>query len=221
MREMETQNSEDSMHLTSRRKYANRPGMGENFETGTFTSFDADFYYKLDESYQKYSIPHLLTKVLWREWHSFPYIKKVVTNNYFKKDLFVKTYISVKDDEGETHNANNLGEGVLQRRKVEHIQLKDHVEKVRYKKSGVGPLVEGWNKTIGKKCTAYITLICMLDWEMFGWLLEKKLINAAKDVTVLAQVRIVENIDSWYGLSMAEVEYLESLEIREEEKDKY
>ena len=220
MRETETQDPEDRMLLKSRVNYANKPKMGENFETGTFASFDTDIYSKIDEDYREY-FPRSLTKVLWREWHSFPYIKKVVTNDYFKKDFFVKTYICFKDDEGETHNANNLSEGVLKLRKVEHIQLKDYVEKVRYKKAGVGPLEKGWKKTTGKKCTAYITLVCMLDWSIFGQIVERKLLKNTKDVLILTQVRIAENIDSWYGLSMAEVEYLESLENREEEKDKY
>ena len=220
MRETETQDPEDRMHLKSRVKYANKPKMGENFQTGTFARFDADFYSKIDKRYRMF-IPRSLTKVLWREVHSFPYIKKKITNDYFEEDFFVKTYICFKDDEGETHNANNLSEGVLELREVEHIQLKDYVEKVRYKKAGVGPLEKGWKKTTGKKCTAYITLVCMLDWRIFGRIVERKLLKNTKDVLILTQVRIAENIDSWYGLSMAEVEYLESLEIREEVKDKY
>ena len=54
MRETETQDPEDRMLLKSRVNYANKPKMGENFETGTFASFDTDIYSKIDEDYREY-----------------------------------------------------------------------------------------------------------------------------------------------------------------------
>lgn len=154
-----------------------------------------------------------------KAWNAYPYCMTILTSHYFTKfKLQIETmHIS---DRGTTENALKCDSSLLSKRIVETIDIaKDPVEvyvesedptKFKSKKTGRGPLTDGWFKTCEPVMCAYKFVTVDVPYWGFGQRLEKYISKTVqRKVQTEGHKKAFCWMDEWFGLTMDDIRKME------------
>ncbi|CAD5214075.1 unnamed protein product [Bursaphelenchus okinawaensis] len=156
-------------------------------------------------------------------WNAHPYCKTVVTNPGYMKGNFQVIIESVHlADNGSTENALGMDKSELKKREVvmldiyseEHLMPKDTTETTdprtfKSKKTGRGPLAEGWQE--GHKPLMCCYKLCRVNFKWFGLQtkVEKSIHKNYPRLFVKFHRDIFIWIDDWYELTLEQIRKIE------------
>jgi len=159
-----------------------------------------------------------------KAWNYYPYTITEYTCSFLPSfSISIKT--RYENNPGTSENVNNLPADVLENLEVDHVDiLTDEVQPHHYKecedlkffkskKTGRGPLKEGWKKESDPIMCSYKTIQIKAE----VWMLQSRLEDYAhkmiREVLLVAHRQAVAWIDEWHGMTIEDVrEYEERMQ---------
>ncbi|KAL3676890.1 hypothetical protein R1sor_026838 [Riccia sorocarpa] len=153
-------------------------------------------------------------------WNAYPRCTTILKCPFLGKFKLVVETNHVAD-RATTENALNLDAKTLKKRQVEFIdiamdQVENYVEEedpslFRSRKTGRGPLKEGWQKTCEPVMCAYKCVTVDVPYWGFGSRIEKFIAkNAQRKILLEGHRKCFCWLDEWFGLTMADVRRMEA-----------
>ncbi|XP_024034697.1 phosphatidylinositol transfer protein 1 isoform X3 [Citrus clementina] len=156
-------------------------------------------------------------------WNSYPRCKTVIKCPYFTKfSLTIETVH--KADNGRSDNVHNLSEEQLAARQVEVLDIastaRDYwsyaiasnnvdFSKFKSKRTGRGPLSEGWQDRCNPVMTAYKLVTIDAPYWGFGYRLEQALLAGERALFLESHRNCFGWIDEWFGVTMQQIREIE------------
>ncbi|MFH4973470.1 hypothetical protein AB6A40_000179 [Gnathostoma spinigerum] len=156
-------------------------------------------------------------------WNAYPYIKTVITNPDYLGERFFITVTSMHlNDNGGTENALNLTEKELEQREVIILNIYDddnlkpseisdetNPRIFTSKRTGRGPLEEGWEKTTTPVMCCY--KVVSLQIRIFGLqtIMERIMHQQYPRIFTKFNRETFCWIDNWYDMTMDDIRSLE------------
>ncbi|KAH9661009.1 hypothetical protein KPL70_024367 [Citrus sinensis] len=156
-------------------------------------------------------------------WNSYPRCKTVIKCPYFTKfSLTIETVH--KADNGRSDNVHNLSEEQLAARQVEVLDIastaRDYwsyaiasnnvdFSKFKSKRTGRGPLSEGWQDRCNPVMTAYKLVTIDAPYWGFGYRLEQALLAGERALFLESHRNCFGWIDEWFGMTMQQIREIE------------
>ncbi|XP_023702468.1 cytoplasmic phosphatidylinositol transfer protein 1 isoform X2 [Cryptotermes secundus] len=176
-----------------------------------------------------YWIQSFIPKVFYvteKAWNYYPFTITEYTCSFIPKfSISIKT--KYENNNGSTDNCLNLDTDALNERTVEFVDIAyDEVnpkhykeeEDVRYfqsRKTGRGPLVEGWRETVIPIMCSY--KIVQVSFEVWGLQTraEDLIQRSIREILLLGHRQAFAWIDEWYGMTLEDVRMYEEQMQRE------
>ncbi|WKY01010.1 hypothetical protein Q1695_015198 [Nippostrongylus brasiliensis] len=207
----------------------NEPFDGEPLLNGQFSQ--GQYTHKIYHLQSK--VPTLIRKIAPKgslaiheeAWNAYPYCKTILTNpDYMKENFFVKIETMHLPDRGTTENAHELTPEQLERREVVNINIAADNEYLNpgdinpattpstfvSEKTGRGPLVGDWRNTVEPVMCAYKLVSVHFKWFGFQKMVENYAHTQYPRLFSKFHREVFCWIDSWYGLTMADIRAIEA-----------
>ncbi|GMH07125.1 hypothetical protein Nepgr_008965 [Nepenthes gracilis] len=171
-------------------------------------------------------------------WNAYPRCKSGFFCPCFKKLVLTVDTIH-KADNGRSENVHGLSKEQLASREVEIIDIVSSARdlwsyvvgccdvdfsKFRSKKTGRGPLLEGWREQCYPVMTAYKLVTVDAPYWGFGKKLEQTLIAGERALFLETHRSCFAWIDEWFGMKLEQLQELEqqnySMSNKEHERDR-
>lgn len=156
-----------------------------------------------------------------KAWNYFPYTITEYNCSFIPKfSIHIET--RYEDDNGSSDNCLKLTEGEFQQREVDFVDIAvDELSPKHYKeeedpkllvskKTGRGPLQEGWRDTVKPIMCSY--KVVRVKFEVFGLQgrVESFAHKAVRDILLLGHRQAFAWIDDWYGLTLEDIREYET-----------
>nr|CDS31220.1 phosphatidylinositol transfer protein [Hymenolepis microstoma] len=159
-------------------------------------------------------------------WNAYPYCRTVITNEYMKKDFFLKVETMHVNDKIDIENVHELPPDLLAKREVIYVDISEDYDgcdpkfdpkTFQSKKTGRGPLVgpKWWEKTDMPVMCAYKLVTCNFKWFALQNIIESFIMKTEHKLFHKFHCQLFCNIDSWHDLSMDDIRRMEA-ETKEE-----
>ncbi|XP_044480014.1 phosphatidylinositol transfer protein 1-like isoform X3 [Mangifera indica] len=200
----------------------NRPFENDLYGRGQFTSK----VYQLQSKAPAWLTTFAPTDALVMQeeaWNAYPRCKTVIKCPYFTKfSLTIETIH--KSDSGQSENVHNLSEEQLAARQVEVLDIastaRDYwsyaigsnstdFSTFKSKRTGRGPLLEGWQDRCNPVMTAYKLVTIDAPYWGFGYRLEQALLAGERALFLESHRNCFGWIDEWFGMTMPQIRQLE------------
>ncbi|KAL3675244.1 hypothetical protein R1sor_025192 [Riccia sorocarpa] len=153
-------------------------------------------------------------------WNAYPHCTTVLKCPFFNKFRLILETTHLPD-RGTSENALKLDPKTLKKRQVEYIDIatdpvENYVEeedptKFKSKRTGIGPLTEGWQQKCEPVMCAYKCVTVDVPYWGFGSRIEKFISkNAQRKILLEGHRKCFCWLDEWHGLSMEDVRRMEA-----------
>jgi len=217
----------EGVEVLKNEPYENVPLLNGKFTKGQYTKKIYHLASKVP-SWIKMVAPKGSLEIVEEAWNAYPYCKTVLSNPGYMKDSF---YIVIETyhlpDDGQKENVHELDSKKLQSRKVVTIDIandtvltndyKDDEDPTKYKsvKTGRGPLIGPWQKTVNPIMTAYKLVTIQFKW----WGLQDRVENFIHSTERRLFLNFHRQVfcwtDKWHGMTMEDIRELEEKTKRE------
>eukprot|EP00243_Klebsormidium_subtile_P011124 TRINITY_DN6183_c0_g1_i3.p1 TRINITY_DN6183_c0_g1~~TRINITY_DN6183_c0_g1_i3.p1 ORF type:complete len:307 (+),score=46.27 TRINITY_DN6183_c0_g1_i3:192-1112(+) len=156
-------------------------------------------------------------------WNAYPRCRTIIKCPYFTS-FSITIESNHAPDRGTSENLLDLNEQDLSLRVIDHVDIaapapaadawyvevgKDEPSEFVSKKTGRGPLKEGWQNTSDPIMTAYkLVRVDAPIWGI-GWKLEQTVIQAERALFLASHKRSFCWMDDWHGLTMEQLRKME------------
>ncbi|GAB4825400.1 hypothetical protein Ancab_008273 [Ancistrocladus abbreviatus] len=156
-------------------------------------------------------------------WNAYPRCKSVIKCPCFSKLVLTIETVHLADN-GLSENVHGLSKEQLASRQVEILDIASSVRdfwsyligccdldfsKFRSKKTGRGPLFEGWRDQCNPVMTAYKLVTVDAPYWGFGKRLEQTLLSGERALFLETHKSCFAWIDEWHGMTLEELNELE------------
>jgi len=220
----------DGVQVLVNKSFANHPLLGGQFSSGQYTKKKYFFRNKVN-GFIRTVAPKSALILDEEAWNAYPYCKTVVTNEYLGENFILTIHTHHLPGRPDHENVHHLSAEELKHREVVIVDIAGNIPSADYtaaedptkfksKKTGRGPLPEGWMKKTEPIMTAY--KLVHFQFKKFGFqnLVEKKVIGYEERLFAKFHRQVFVWIDRWYGLTLDDVRRFEESITAELEKQR-
>ncbi|KAI9469586.1 hypothetical protein LPJ78_001078 [Coemansia sp. RSA 989] len=155
-------------------------------------------------------------------WNGYPSCRTVTTSPWMKDGFKMVTETMHLADRGDTENALNVSQEVLDQREVVYLDVADDSEvpksackpeedpkQYKSKKTGRGPLKGDWAKTCDPVMTCYKLVTVEFKWWGFQTVVEALIMSYTRKAMLLMHRQLFCDTDEWHGMTIDELRELE------------
>ncbi|GAB4859243.1 hypothetical protein Ancab_010703 [Ancistrocladus abbreviatus] len=195
-----------------------RPFEDDVFGKGYYTSKIYRFQSKIPTWITAFATSDAL--ILHEEaWNAYPRCKSVIKCPCFSKLVLTIETVHLADN-GQSENAHGLSKEQLASRQVEILDIASSVRdfwsyligcsdldfsKFRSRKTGRGPLLEGWQEQCNPVMTAYKLVTVDAPYWGFGKRLEQTLLAGERALFLETHRNCFAWIDQWHGMTLEQL----------------
>lgn len=223
----------EGIEVLKNEPFTNYPLLGGKYSAGQYTYKIYHLASKVP-AFIRLLAPKGSLEVHEEAWNAYPYCRTVITNPGYMKENFMICIESLHvGDAGDQNNPHELSPEQLKQREIFYIDIaNDPVAPADYKesedptkfksvKTGRGPLVGDWKKTVQPIMTCYKLVTCEFRWFGLQSRIENFILKSERRLFTIFHRQVVCWLDSWYGLTMQDIREIEDKTKEELDKQRH